>query len=80
MIELGPGERLVVIGGNAAEAVRWARECGLNPWQVIPISHVSQLRGLPEGVKYTLVGSWAQRRDWPELDDTLRTRQAQQMW
>lgn len=79
MIELGPGERLVVIASCSAEARRWAVGQGYLPRQVIPLVDSGQLRGLPWGIKYVLVGGWARRRDWPELDDTLRARQARQM-
>jgi hypothetical protein len=80
MIALEPGERLVVIGLNVVEALHWARHEGYNPLQIITVSDVRQLFGLPQGMKYVLVGQWAYRRDWPELDAALRTRQARQMW
>lgn len=80
MIELAPGERIVVVGFDYRQALHWARwESGLRADQVIVVGDPSQLRGLPHGIRFVLVDGFYDRRDWREFSDMLRTRDAQRI-
>jgi hypothetical protein len=80
MIEVAPGERIVVIGGDYRQAMNWARwESGLHTDQVVLVRRAADLLGLPRGLRYVLVGLCWERADWPEISGQLRAREARQI-
>jgi hypothetical protein len=80
VIELAPGERIAVIGFDYRHALGWARwESGLRSDQVIIVGEPTQLRGVPHGVRFVLLGGFYERRNWREFADMLRARNAQEV-
>jgi hypothetical protein len=82
VIEVAPGERIVVIGGDYRQAMNWARwESGLRSDQVIVVGDPCRLRGLVRGTRFVLLTGFYNRRNWREFSDMLRLRDARQiMW
>jgi hypothetical protein len=72
VIELAPGERVIVLAGTYREAVVWAQENGLGVHRIIWPRDFHDLRGRPRGVRYVAVGSFWKRPDATEMSAMLR--------
>lgn len=64
----------LVIAGSYRQFRDWCARGGDNPQQYHYVKDASDLYKVPDHVSVALVGTYYERRDWPELQDMVEVR------